>query len=216
MSIKPTIFCIIFALIITITGGCNAPTAEDEIDRSPTEAHRHRLEQRVARRYSDSEAHYELGRLYQQDGLWEKARQHFLTTVRFDPIHRGAQAGIVKTLIQAGDEDRARTYAEVYMDQAAGSAAASLRLAVAFQGQQLDDYALKCYEQAKSLAPNSAVVHRQLGYFYLGRDDRDKARQHLTRSFELNPSQPTVAEQLGRLGVTVRTPRQGEDDIDSE
>ena len=53
------------------------------------------------------------------------------------------------------------------MNQAAGSATQSLRLGMAFQKQQLDGYALDSYQQALSLAPDSAEVNKQMGFYYL-------------------------------------------------
>jgi Flp pilus assembly protein TadD len=64
--------------------------------------------------------------------------------------------------------------------------------------------------QALRLAPNSARVHRQLGYYYLSKNDKVRGEEYLKRSFQLDPVQPEVAGELGRLGVEVRIPRKTE------
>jgi len=60
------------------------------------------------------------------------------------------------------------------------------------------------------LAPNSAKINRQIGYYYLSKNDKNRAKDYLTRSFQLNPNQPEVAGELGRLGVGVKIPRKTE------
>ena len=60
--------------------------------------------------------------------------------------------------------------------------------------------------QAIHLAPTSAKVHKQLGYYYLSKNDKVHAEEYFKRSFNLDPVQPEVAGELGRLGVEVRIP----------
>ncbi|GAG09516.1 unnamed protein product, partial [marine sediment metagenome] len=121
-------------------------------------------------------------------------------------------AAMVKVLADSGDKAKAQLTADIYMNQVSSSAAGSLRLAVAFQKQEMDEYALACYRQALHLAPNSAKIHRQIGYYYLSKGDKVQAQEYLTRSFQLNPNQPEVAGELGRLGIAVKIPRKTEKD----
>jgi Flp pilus assembly protein TadD len=64
--------------------------------------------------------------------------------------------------------------------------------------------------QALHLDPTLAKVHKQLGYYYLSKNDKVRAEEYLKRSFQLDPVQPEVAGELGRLGVEVRIPRKAE------
>jgi Flp pilus assembly protein TadD len=64
--------------------------------------------------------------------------------------------------------------------------------------------------QAIHLAPTSAKVHKQLGYYYLSKNDKVRAEEYFKRSFNLDPVQPDVAGELGRLGVEVRIPGKAE------
>jgi tetratricopeptide (TPR) repeat protein len=118
-------------------------------------------------------------------------------------MHRRAQAAIVKTLLAANNPARAKLASEMYMNQAGTSAEASLILGQAFQKELLDDYALACYQQAMGLAPNAAAIHKQIGYYYLAKNDRVRAEEYLRRSFQL-------AGELGRMGVIVQIPRKTE------
>ena len=162
---------------------------------------------KIERRYESPDAHYQLGKIYLADGLWDKAEWQFNVALGFDPIHRRAQAAVVKTLIEGGNIPRSKLAVEMYMNQASSSAEASLRLGQAFQKELLDEYALSCYQQAQALAPNSALLHRQIGYYYLSKGDKVMAQDYLRRSFQLDPYQAEVAGELGRLGVVVQIPR---------
>jgi len=162
------------------------------------------------RRYENPEAHFELGQLYQAERLWSRAEWHYNIALSFAPTNRQAQAAMVKVFIGSGETAKAETYADVYMSQVAGSPSGSLRLGLAFQNQRLDEYALACYQRALRLAPISAEIHKQMGYYYLSKSDKVRAKEYLTRSFELDPGQPEVAGELGRLGVEVKIPQETE------
>ncbi len=195
-------------------GGCGLPgksaKAPKEIEITPTEKKKAELLRQIDRKFENPDAHFELGQLYQDEGLWAQAENQYKTALNFDPVHRRAQAARVKVLMDSGDTAKAELLADIYMEQASNSAAGSLRLALAFQKQGLDENALTCYRQALRLAPNSAKINRQIGYYYLSKSNKEQAREYLSRSFQLNPNQPEVAGELGRLGVAVRIPRKTE------
>ncbi|AQT67314.1 lipoprotein NlpI [Anaerohalosphaera lusitana] len=166
------------------------------------------LLEKIEKDYDNAELHYELGKIYQADGLWQKAETQFSRAIGFDPVHRKAEAALVKTLTLAGEEDRAAPLAKNYLSQAQYSPEASLRLGRAFQQEGLNDYAITAYKQALDLAPNSAGLNKQIGYYYLAQGDKVRAEEYLRRSFQLNPNQPEVAGELGRMGVIVQVPKE--------
>lgn len=184
----------------------------DEVKVVPAEEKKARLLKQIDRKFENPAAHFELGRLYQIDGRWAEAEHQYNIALSFDPVHREAQAARVKVLLANGDTATAGLLSDIYMNQASTSPGGSLRLALAFQEQELDEYALACYRQALRLAPTSATIHRQIGYYYLSRNDKVQAREYLVRSFQLDSTQPEVAGELGRLGVEVRIPRKIEKD----
>lgn len=200
---------------LLLLSGCNSfgragRPRPDEVARAPAEEKKARLLKRLDRKFENPEAHFELGRLYQANGLWAQAEYYYNNVLSFDPVHRGAQAARVKVLLAGGDTAKAELLAEEYMNQASNSAEKSLRLALAFQEQQLDEYAFACYQQALRLAPNSPRINRQIGYYYLSKNEDARAKDFLVRSFQLNRNQPDVARELGRLGVVVERPRKTE------
>lgn len=174
-----------------------------DIKKTAADQEKARLLKEIDRNYENPQAHFELGRLYQNDGLWAQAEQHYLTALNFDPVHREAQAARVKVLLQMGNNDKATLLADEYITLASTSAAGSLKLAMAFQKQLLDEYALTCYRQALRMAPDSAAVNRQLGFYYLSKNDTARAKDYLSRSYSLDWNQPDVARELGRLLVRI-------------
>ncbi len=204
-------FALLF-LCTTLLVGCTGQGAavSGMVERMPAEQKKAALLKTLDRKFENPQAHYELGQLYQAERLWMKAEYRYNIALRFDPAHREAQAAMVKVFLDSGDTAKAKTYADIYMNQVADSASGSFRLGTAFQKQLLDEYAFDCYMQALHLAPNHARIHRQLGYYYLSKNDKVRGEEYLTRSFQLDPLQPEVAGELGRLGVEVRIPRKTE------
>jgi Tfp pilus assembly protein PilF len=200
-----------FALLLlctTLLVGCKSQnvTGTGEVRTVPAEQRKADLLKTLDRKFENPQAHYELGQVYLSERQWLKAEYHFSRAISFDPAHCEAQAAMVKVFIESGDTAKSKTYADIYMNQAAGSASVSFRLGFAFQKQLIDEYAFDSYMQALQLAPTSAKVHKQLGYYYLSKNDKVRAEEYLKRSFQFDPGQPEVAGELGRLGVEVRIP----------
>jgi tetratricopeptide (TPR) repeat protein len=193
-------------LFTTFIAGCNSQETAGNVQNIPIEKRKADLLERIDRKFEYPQAHYELGRIYQSERKWIKAEYHYNIALSFDPAHAEAQAATVKVFTESGDTAKAKTYADIYMNQVNSSANATHRLGLAFQRQLLDEYAFDCYMQALQLDPTSAKVHKQLGYYYLSKNDKVRAEDHLKRSFQLDPVQPEVAGELGRLGVEVRIP----------
>lgn len=211
MAGKTIIIGTVFLSFVLVFGGCGRASSKkpQEIAATPSELERTELQEKISRKFENPQAHYELGQSYQADGLWAQAQYHYNIAMSFDPAHRPAQAAMISALRASGDTAKAETTADVYISQVSGSAGESLRLALAFQKERLDDLALTCYQQALRLAPNSAKINRQIGYYYMSKQDLVRAKEYLYRSFQLNPNQPEVAGELGRLGVDVTGARRG-------
>lgn len=207
MVLVPTF--LIFWLLLS---GCNRPQPSVTSTAKPTVAdiRKASLLKEIDNKFENPDAHFELGELYQAEGQWAKAEYHYNIALSFAPAHRPAQAAMVKLLLSSGKTAKAKVAADLYISQVSGSAEESLKLGMAFAKQQLDDYALVCYQQAINLEPNSAQINKQIGYYYLAKNDLTQAKEYLSRSFQLDPVQPDVAGELGRLGVVVRIQRKTE------
>jgi Flp pilus assembly protein TadD len=216
-----TIFkVLVITLVCMVINGCGeqqkTATGEKVNDKeltSQSDVKKAQLLKQLDKKYEDAKTHYELGKLYHSEGQWDKAEWEYNKALAFNPVDHDAQASIVKLLVDKGDKQRSETIADMYISQASVSARHSLLLGRAFQERGLDEYALTSYLQAHNLAPNSVVINKQLGNFYLMKGDKANAEVYLRRAFELDPYQPEVAGQLGKLGVQVEIPKRAPKDL---
>lgn len=208
---------LLFALFVyaLLPTGC-VETTDNETIMTPRETRitqisdqekKQKLLRELERKFENPNAHFELGQLYQAEGLLVAAEYHYNIALRFDPVHRDTQAAMVKMMADSGETEKARLQAAEYMRQVSTSSTGSRKLAMAFQKQGLDEYVLACYQQAIRIEPNSAENYKQIGYYYLSKSDKVRARDFLSRSFEIKPNQPDVALTLGQLGVEIKIPQ---------
>jgi tetratricopeptide (TPR) repeat protein len=212
-----TVALLLNCALLLVLVGCESQemqTAEAErVRKLPVDARKANLQQSLDTRFENPVAHYELAQIYHAEGLWSKAEYHYNIALSFDPANADAQVAMVKLFLDSGDTAKSKNYANTHINQVSSSDIQSLRLAMAFEKQQLDEYALTCYQQAIKLAPNSARISKEMAYYYLGKGDKDRAKEFLVRSFKLDPSQSDVAGELGRLGVEVRIPGRTDTDV---
>jgi len=212
--VRTTLLHVLLGIALFAVWGCepgarpvNTAGTTTTLSSDKTEA---QLLSELVAKYENPQAHYELARLYHKSQNWLKADFHYSRAISFDPAFRAAQAGQIKMFIDRGETAKAEQYANGYIRQAGSAVSEMVRLGWEFEQVGLDAYALRCYQQALSAAPDSPEANRQIGFYYVNKGDQAQAKQYLMRSFELNPRQPDVAGALGRLGVVVETPIQPE------
>jgi tetratricopeptide (TPR) repeat protein len=205
---KTTVLALMMAVLLS---GCGKSSSSKKLDReirlTGTSRRKADLQKAVDKKFENTEAHYELATLYSSDGLFDKAEWHYNIVTGFDPAHHRAQAGMVKMLAASGRAARSKITAEMYMNQARVSAKSSYLLGQAFQKELMDEYAMACYQQALALAPDSAAINKQIGLYYLSKNDKARAEEYFRRSFQIDPYQADISGQLGRMGVEVAVPR---------
>jgi Tfp pilus assembly protein PilF len=197
-------------LCAVLIGGCQGHNAAavSQNTRTATDIRKAELQRELDKKWENPAALFEMGQLYHAEGNWSKAEWYYNNALGFDPVMYNAKASIVKLQLDKGDRSRAKWAADNYIAQAASSPDQLLDLGAAFEKQEgLDDYALRCYQDALKMAPDSPKVNRQLGYYYLAKNKKDLAKEYFTRSFQLNPNQPDVSGELGRLGVVIKVPQ---------
>jgi tetratricopeptide (TPR) repeat protein len=207
------IFTFIFILncvLLLVPVGCESPemkAAEAERARKlPPDVRKVNIQNSLEQKFENPVAHYELAQIYHAEGNWADAEYHYNIALSFDPSNADAKVSMVKLFLDSGDTAKSKNYANNYINAAGNSDIQSSRLAMAFEKQQLDEYALTCYQQALNLSPDSARINKQLAHYYLGKGDKERAKEYLVRSFQLDPTQPEVAGELGKLGVEVKIP----------
>lgn len=160
----------------------------------------------INRKFENPDAHYKLGQLYHAEGNWDEAEHEYTIALSFDPVYWEAQAAVVKVLLDSGDKAGSEAAAGKYIKQTSDSATGSIQLGQVFLREALDEHALRCFRQAVEVEPGSAAANKELGYYYWGKGDKDQARKYLSDSYRINPNQPQLAVDLGRLGVETRIP----------
>jgi tetratricopeptide (TPR) repeat protein len=203
----PVVIGLMIVLLLGGLSGCALNTPK--VDRTYVETIPDKesyLLSKLDERFENPNVHCELGRYYQSEGKWKKAEYHFKTALGFDPAHRKTQAAYVKMLVDEGQTDKADQTIQRYQRQLVDDPIQLVELAMVLADEKMDTYAISCFDKALLLNPSSFEANKQIGMFYLARDEDDKARDFLTKSFELNPNQAEVAGALGRLGVVVEVP----------
>jgi tetratricopeptide (TPR) repeat protein len=207
------ILCVLFGSVLLVLWGCEAVGSKSSVpvvDKTgqsvtsdPTEA---QLLAELDKKWENSQAHYQLARLYHKSQNWTKAEYYYSNAIGYDPANKAAQAGQIKLFLDRGDAPKAEQFANGYIRTAASSVRETLRLGWEFRQVNLDDYALRCFRQALDADPSSFEANKQIGFYYRDKGDTTKAKQYLLKSFELNPRQPEVGGALGKLGVVVELP----------
>ncbi len=193
-----------FCLFLGLLAGCNQPMALVSTTNMRVVPDKESyLQQRLQSDFTNPDLHCELGRHYQSEGLWRKARYHIEAALGHDPAHRPSQAANIKSYVAQGDEATADRLFAKYQRQLLASPVEMVKFAKALGEAGLDTFSLRSFDQAVLLAPQSAEAHRQLGYYYLVRRDLEQAKAYFTKSFGFDPAQADVAGELGKMGVVV-------------
>ena len=88
---------IILSIFCTILlSGCNRTPRRKvkKIRLTSDQKQKAQLLRKIDKNFTDSEAHFQLGRLYHKDGLWVKAEYEYNTALGLNPVHRRAQAAM--------------------------------------------------------------------------------------------------------------------------
>lgn len=195
---------ILVSLLAIILSGCETPKPQADFSVPiPPEKKKAELKESLKRNFEDSQTHFLLGQLYHADKAWDDAEYEYNLALRFNPTYRPAEAAMIKLQVDRGDNLKAQHYFEIYMNQAGDSPKKLVDLATNLQQQNVDTYALKCFQKALDIAPNSAMVHKYMGYFYLSKNNKEKAKEYFENSYKLDANQPDVALELGKLGVPI-------------
>ena len=93
--LRMTVLVLMAALLV---GGCSRSSSQKldkEIEQTGISGQKADLQRAIDRKFENTEAHYELAKLYSGDGLFDKAEWHYNIAIGFEPAHHRAQAGLV-------------------------------------------------------------------------------------------------------------------------
>jgi len=88
---------LLIAVLSFVCGCTNSGQKKTErVNTDVIDAEKIQLQNRIDRKFDDPQAHYQLGKIYQREGLLERAVWEFTLALQFDPVHYSAQAAKVR------------------------------------------------------------------------------------------------------------------------
>ena len=124
-----------FSLCLLSLVGCNSQEASiggaGQAQDMPLDIRKAEVLKELDRKFENPQAHFELGQIYQAEGLTQKAEYHYNVALSFDPANMQAQVAMVKLFLDSGNTAKGKNYADAYVKDVSGSATQSLRLAAA-------------------------------------------------------------------------------------
>jgi len=82
-----------------------------------------------------------------------------------------------------------------------------LGLAASYDRLRRFDLADRAYARASALLGKRVEIYNDIGYSYLLRGDLVHAREYFLKAYELDPSNPVVANNLAMLRNSIKTPQ---------
>jgi tetratricopeptide (TPR) repeat protein len=195
----------LLAAVVAAMSGCQNVNTNSMAGLS-AEQQKQKLYEQIEAKYEVPKAHYQLGQIYRNEGNYDRAAYHFTTSAEFLPMNWPAQAASVRAYQDGNRPDKAGIVSTQWV-QRTTKAEEAISLGKAFENEKMNTYALRAYERAAALAPRSPVVYKQLGNYYLRRNDKIHAEEQFRKSFEMDPYQADVSAELGKMGVIVQAPR---------
>jgi len=62
------------------------------------------------RKFENPQAHFDMGQVYQTEGITQKAEYHYNVALSFDPAHVQAQAAMVKLFLDGSNTTKGKNY----------------------------------------------------------------------------------------------------------
>lgn len=108
-----------------------------------------------------------------------------------------------------GNYGRAQQFYQRAVELAPNDAEAWLGLAASYDRIRRFDLADRAYRQVAGLIGNRPEFYNNLGYSHLLRGNLPKARDYFLKAYELDPANPTIANNLELLRDSVSYPQRG-------
>ena len=108
-----------------------------------------------------------------------------------------------------GNYGLAQQFYQRAVEISSNDAEAWLGLAASYDHVRRFDLADRAYRHVAGFIGNSPEYYNNLGYSFLLRGDLVKARRYFLKAYELNPDNPTIANNLEMLNVSGSYPQRG-------
>jgi len=125
-----------------------------------------------------------------------------------DPYPDNQVLQVAKAKFAEGNFGHAARYYERAVEVAPGNGEAWLGLAASYDRVRRFDLADRAYSQAGRYLGNRVEYYNNIGYSYLLRGEPAKAHSHFLKAHELDPSNPTINNNLAMLRDTLAQAKQ--------
>jgi tetratricopeptide (TPR) repeat protein len=150
--------------------------------------------------------HINLGTAYGDEGMADKAIEHFMIALNLDPGYTDAHNNIAAVYGDIGMTDKAIEHLKTVLELEPSYAEAYNNLGTAYLAKGNSDIAIEYYRNAIRLKPNYAKAYNNLGLAYMSEDLIDKAIQQYRTAIRLRPdaaeAHNNLAVALGTKGIT--------------
>jgi len=145
------------------------------------------------------EAHFNVGDAMLAQGKAREAESRFRRALQFKPTHAMAAYGLGRALWAQGDLPGALPWLQLAHLFVPSDANILNQLGVAYIVLGHREEALQVFQNLLKAAPNSAIVHCNLGVLN-GHQNRPKALEHYRRALELDPNLSTAQDGYIEIG----------------
>ena len=168
-----------------------------------------------------SEAHFQLGIIYEEEDNLEQAESHYMSAIKADEKQANSLESRGEELIKKSQFQHAKEQFIKSQERKDSGARAYLNLAKLYESKSKFTPAIDCLEKSISLSP-SAQAHCSLGVLFVIEKKKDAARLHLDKAIGLNYADAIAHYNMGKLLVSDKDDLEAEQhflsalDIDSE
>lgn len=133
------------------------------------------------------EAHYTLGRVFKEEGRFDKAEESFLNAIRVDKNYSDAYAGLGMVQLEHGRSAEAMSSFKQATALNTGNSTAHYGLGRAYLQQGMADAAIKELNTSLYQFRNSAPVHFELGKAYASQGNSVAAIKEFQETIRIKP-----------------------------
>jgi tetratricopeptide (TPR) repeat protein len=143
--------------------------------------------------------YYNLGIIYGDRGLTDKAEQQYLRALQREPDYAPAHINLGIIYQSQGNIDTAIKEFETAVTLKPDFAKARYNLGLAYHSQGLLDMATEQYSIAINISPDYAEAHNNLGSAYRAQGNMTEAIRHYRTAVKINPASANAHNNLGSV-----------------
>ncbi|MDG1750297.1 MAG: PEP-CTERM system TPR-repeat protein PrsT [Thalassotalea sp.] len=138
-----------------------------------------------------------IGQLQMNDKKFTEALDNLRVAYKAQPTPRNVNL-VYFCLVNTGQQKQGYSFLQQHVKNNANDIASLMHLAQ-LQISQDTDAAIESYERVVSISDKNFIALNNLAYFYLERNQLEKAQEHAEKALTLKPNMPDVLDTVGRI-----------------